>query len=499
VSQDKSQTRRGVPIDRRSLLKGGAVLLGGAFAGSKVLGLGSGAADAAVGPHRAVRTLVTPGANEQLLHFAATDGWVTMPQAPAITPFWPDPLAPAGYNVYAFGFRDVTGLDPADANVTTGLADISPAVTLQRGLTQIAAPILCFDEYDEAQNNAVRITLSNLGLQLRPDLVDGHTIHWHGFVNAIPLFDGVPELSISVPIGRSFTYYYRPRDAGTYMYHCHFEDVEHVQMGMTGVVFVRPKQNGSNPNGAVPSGRRLQYAYNDGDGSTQYDREFSFMVTELWVEGHYRDAHIQTTDWTEFKPSFWLLNGRAWPDTLEPNTRPEEFHDNSTNPSTTRLPLDPAWDALSGAGHPISSFPGGSLRYNPISSLITANAGDRVLLRLSNLGYQHHAFTLDGIPMTVVAKDARRLANGGTNLYYQTNTVEVGPGESRDVIFTAPAKTGSGPYDAYRFYDRNYAYLNNGGGAGYGGQMTEVRVFPGGALAAQKDPKVEANDAVIWA
>ena len=69
-------------------------------------------------------------------------------------------------------------------------------------------------------------------------------MHWHGFVNAIPLFDGVPELSISVPIGRDFTYFYRPHDPGTYMYHCHFEDVEHVQMGMTGIVYVRPKQNG---------------------------------------------------------------------------------------------------------------------------------------------------------------------------------------------------------------------------------------------------------------
>ena len=53
----------------------------------------------------------------------------------------------------------------------------------------------------------------------------------------------MPELSLAVPIGRDFTYFYRPHDAGTYMYHCHFEDVEHVQMGMTGMVFVRPKQN----------------------------------------------------------------------------------------------------------------------------------------------------------------------------------------------------------------------------------------------------------------
>ena len=124
----------------------------------------------------------------------------------------------------------------------------------------------------------------------------------------------MPELSISVPIGRDFTYFYRPHDAGTYMYHCHFEDVEHVQMGMTGLLYVRPKQNAGTA--TIPAGK---YAYNDGDGTTRYDREFAFMLTEIFVEGHYRDAHIQTTDWTDFKASFWSLNGRSYPDTLAAN------------------------------------------------------------------------------------------------------------------------------------------------------------------------------------
>ena len=255
----------------------------------------------------------------------------------------------------------------------------------------------------------MRITLTNLGLSQRPDLVDGHTIHWHGFVNAVPLFDGVPELSISVPIGRDFTYFYRPHDPGTYMYHCHFEDVEHVQMGMTGMVFVRPVQNGNTT--LYASGK---YAYNDGDGSTGYDREFGFMLNEIFVEGHYRDAHIQTTDWTDFNASFATMNGRTYPDTLQPN------------------------------GNPMSAA-AGRLRYQPISSLITANAGERVLLRLSSLGYQSHTMTVDSFPLTVVGKDAALLKNGSVQNYITTNSVDVGPGESRDVIFTAPAYSGSLP------------------------------------------------------
>lgn len=443
-------------IDRRALLRGGAALAVGAAAGGLLLSRGG---SASAGVVRGVKsTFRTPYATEQILHLAATDGWVSMPgNAPAIGNFWPDPYAPPGYNTYVFGFRDLTSLDSSPNK-----NELTPEIFLQKNKAQISAPILAFDqyEYDQSTNtdNAVRITLSNLGLAQRPDLVDGHTIHWHGFTNAIPLFDGVPELSISVPIGRSFTYYYRPHDPGTYMYHCHFEDVEHVQMGMTGMVFVRPTRN------KIDGGK---FAYDE--ASTGYDREYAFMLTELWAEAHFRDAHIQTTDWTNYKPSFWLMNGRAYPDTLKPTTEP----------------LDPGPDPMSDSGM--------SLRYNPISSLITANEGDRVLLRISSLGYQHHAITLDSIGMRLIAKDASCLVDGTRDLTYETNVAEVGPGESRDLIFVAPKFTGgSGTskngYDVYRLYDRNYAYLSNAGGDGYGGQMTEVRVYPAGTVPAQTKP-----------
>jgi FtsP/CotA-like multicopper oxidase with cupredoxin domain len=235
------------------------------------------------------------------------------------------------------------------------------------------------------------------------------------------------------------------------MYHCHFEDVEHVQMGMTGMVFVRPAQNGTRV-GSVPTGARLTYAYNDGDGSTRYDREFAFMLTELWSAAHYRDAHIQVSDWTDYAPSFWLLNGRGYPDTVAPNGDPR-------------------------------STAGGRLQYQPISSLITCNVGETVLLRLSNLGYQNHALTLDNVDMQVVAKDASLLrGRDGSNNYLSTNTVDVGPGESRDVLVT-PRVEGE-----FLLYDRSYAYLGNGGGPGWGGMMTVLRVGPAGTYGPQTEP-----------
>ena len=412
-------------LSRRSFFIGGTGLVAGTLIGSDLLTGG-----AALAQPLPTRAAAPPAPHpKKTVHLVGTDGWVAMPDnAPADPPFFPDSLAPNPFNTYVFGFRDVTGMSATQ-------------VAAQRGKAQISAPMMAFDEEDD-----IYLTLTNLGLAQRPDLFDGHTLHWHGFVNAIPLFDGVPELSLAVPVGRDLTYFFRPHDAGTYMYHCHFEDVEHVQMGMTGMVFVRPKQNkiaiAGNPAGT-------KYAYNDGDGSTKYDREFAFMITELWSAAHYRDAHIQVNDWTDFDPSFWLLNGRAYPDTLKSNGDP-------------------------------TSTAAGRLQYQPISSLITCNTGDRVLLRLSNLGYQNHAMTADNIDLQIVAKDASLLkGRDGTTNYITTNTVDVGPGESRDVIFMAPAP------GTYLLYDRKYSYLENGGGAGYGGMMTEIRVGTPNQYAAQ--------------
>ena len=108
-----------------------------------------------------------------------------------------------------------------------------------------------------------------------------------------------------------------------------------------------------------------------------------------------------------------------------------------------------------------------------------------MLLRLSSLGYQNHSMTIDDIAMTVVAKDAALLkGRDGTSSYLTTNTVDVGPGESRDVIFTAPEP------GTYLLYDRRYAYLGNGGGAGYGGMMTRIVVSPPGTVP----PQLNANE-----
>jgi hypothetical protein len=113
----------------------------------------------------------------------------------------------------------------------------------------IPAPLMAIDEDDE-----YFLTLTNVGMIMRPDLFEQHTVHFHGYPNASSFYDGVPDASVAINIGASFTYYYLAPDAGTYFWHCHITPPEHLQMGMVGQIFVRPRQD------RVPTGTSLYAA-----------------------------------------------------------------------------------------------------------------------------------------------------------------------------------------------------------------------------------------------
>jgi FtsP/CotA-like multicopper oxidase with cupredoxin domain len=268
------------------------------------------------------------------------------------------------------------------------------------------------------------------------------------------------------------------------MYHCHVEDTEHVHMGMTGLVFVRPAQDGTNKEYPLGSGKHYtKFAYNDGDGATGFDREYAMFLSEVWGDSHWADAHIQLPEWSDYRADFSLLNGRVYPETLLPNG-------SIAHNGTFVVARDADYDLLT---PPVPE--GANLGNQPLSALISANAGERVLLRFANLGFMEAAMTLAGIRMQVVGRDATYL-RGRTGFLgdYETNTLSFGAGESFDVIIEAPAHSGGVGPDKYVLYNRAYTRGDNLVADG-GGQRTEVHVHPAGTLPPQQYPNQHPGDA----
>src|SRR5882672_11140595 len=147
------------------------------------------------------------------------------------TPLLPGDPATSVAASRAFTYNGAIGQVPDMDNGSVIDGHVDPRQIEDIGVMNgnIPAPLIAIDEDDE-----FFLTLSNVGMIMRPDLFEQHTVHFHGYPNASSFYDGVPDASVAINIGASFTYYYLAPDAGTYFWHCHITPPEHLQMGMVG-------------------------------------------------------------------------------------------------------------------------------------------------------------------------------------------------------------------------------------------------------------------------
>jgi FtsP/CotA-like multicopper oxidase with cupredoxin domain len=255
------------------------------------------------------------------------------------------------------------------------------------------------------------------------------------------VFDGLPESSVTIKMGATFTYFYNLVEPGTYLYHCHVEATEHMQMGMLGNLYVRARKD----TGVAPA----RWAYDDDDDSTQFHVEYPIQMASFDSVFHDASFNVQPLPFADMKDDYFVLNGRGYPDTIRAGNLPAPA-------------VDPNGEGLDGAK--VSQR---------TSSRIVASAGQRILLRISNLSVTDYGTLASlGIPMRVVARDARLLRGGdGTLQAYTTNSVTLGGGESADVILDT---TGVSP-GTYFLYTTNLHRLANGP-ENFGGQLTHVVV-----------------------
>jgi hypothetical protein len=113
----------------------------------------------------------------------------------------------------------------------------------------------------------------------------------------------------------------------------------------------------------------------------------------------------------------------------------------------------------------------------PLPAIINIPAGGRALLRISDLDVtEFQTLASLGIPMEVIALNAKLLRDqDGNNMYYTTNSITLGGGESLDVILDASDTTKYQAGQVYYLYTPNLDHLANDA-ENFGGLMTEVHI-----------------------
>jgi hypothetical protein len=407
----------------------------------------------------------------------ATDGFIHLPAGPIFCATGRLDTRP----IYVFGFTgglfkvtdpDTNNVEYYDETLDPTVAANWPAFIQKKGTAIIPAPMIWGEQDDK-----IYITLINLGMKFRPDIRDFHTIHLHGAHVATQL-DGFPETSFGVPMWMDttmappmITYLFRPEHPGTYMYHCHVEAAEHVQMGMYGALVIYPSMNSLVDNGITqdfPGGTwRLNgvpqpqipvtatnrsFAYND--ISTFYDKEYVMLLSDVDSIWHHAVQKASFFPAFKFKADYWLVNGRCFPDTLN------------------KHPLTP----------PVTADP--NVRQLNYESYVHIKTNDKFLLRMINMGYRVVPWHIHGWHFTVIGKDAHispflpiAASLGMTGMHEFQNmgfTLNIASGETFDLLLSADDKRA-----LYRDY-----IVNGDATAGFGNPPA-VPFVPLDSLCAQ--------------
>jgi FtsP/CotA-like multicopper oxidase with cupredoxin domain len=197
-----------------------------------------------------------------------------------------------------------------------------------------------------------------------------HTIHHHG-IEPEYRSDGVGHLSWDVANG-TYTYQWRPMQAGTYFYHCHTNTVLHAEMGMYGALIVDPPEG---PGTAFHNG-------------PTYDLEAFWVADDI-------DSSWHTLPW-------WA--GTCGGDVGLNDLNPDYFV--------------------------ITGVDGAQSAWNAPGVAVDMVRGQTVLARYLNAGYHPQRITFGGLTAEVIASDGRPLPRS-----INVTSLESHSAERYDLIF----------------------------------------------------------------
>jgi hypothetical protein len=147
------------------------------------------------------------------------------------------------------------------------------------------------------------------------------------------------------------------------------------------------------------------FAYNRTDSQFTPSEEFMVLLSEIDPYQHQAVENGEPFNINSYKPRYWLINGRGFPDSIADN-----FAD--------FLPDQP-YGALA--------------RIHPFDATTHPQPG---MIRYLNVGTEEYPFHPHGNNGLVIGRDGHPLEGaGGQDLSFEKFVINIGPGQTWDVIF----------------------------------------------------------------
>jgi FtsP/CotA-like multicopper oxidase with cupredoxin domain len=250
----------------------------------------------------------------------------------------------------------------------------------EHGHATLPGPVLSVDQGDTVTLNVMN------------DLPAGHTLSFE--VPGLNFTAGDTDAGVGDPVTRTFT----ASAPGTYLYQSVGDGERQTAMGLYGALVVHSSTSGQ--------------AYGTTDSA--YDVPATLVLSAIDPAFN---ADPDGFDMRSYAPTYWLINGEAYPDT----------------------------------------------------DVIHAAAGQKLLLRYLNAGHDNTTMTLLGMDERVIARDAHLVPNA-----FDANAETIPAGQTEDVVTTVPAGS-SGLTHGFPLYNRQLHLVNGAPSASPGGMMTFIQ------------------------
>jgi FtsP/CotA-like multicopper oxidase with cupredoxin domain len=262
---------------------------------------------------------------------------------------------------------------------------------------QHPGPVLCVN-----QGDTVTVVLHNTLPEAVSIVFPGQESVLANGVPAQPQFDGGGVLTsltnVATANGGSMTYSFVASQPGTYLYESGTNPEKQVRMGLFGALIVRPTMG-------------TDHGYNRADSQFTPTEEFMVLLSEIDPYQHQAVEQGTTFNMNNYHPRYWLINGRGFPDTIADNY-------------ASWLPSQP-YGALARI-HPYNPDTGAGINYHPYPAMAR-------YLNVGTEDFPHHPHGNNGL---VIGRDGRPLeGSAGQDLSFEKFAINIGPGQTWDVIF----------------------------------------------------------------